>query len=237
MQMEILNTQDEATMTTVSYATKARAHLRDREHVENQLLMSRIQNVGFKFVEALQELPREQLMDMLTLQDEAFWTELRNQAQLQALINVTTPEKQAQEDRAEARELFLRSLEKSGGVHKSTAVIKILSTTVPTLIKKGVRGEILFIKWGAENLYPVFQFSTREKNSEGGMLVGIPELLSLMKHQTSAVRKCQFFTREVEIPGTEAKVSVIEALRRGATQEEMDHFRVLAENFGTSHTL
>lgn len=224
-------------MTNASYVSKARAHLKNREHIETQLLLARIQNVGSKFVEALHELPQEQLMEMLTLQDEAFWAELKNQAQLQTLINANTPEKQEQEDRAEARALFLKSLEKSGGVHKSTAVIKILSTTVPTLIKKGSRGEVIFIKWGAENLYPVFQFCTREKNSEGGMLAGIPELLSLMKHQTSAVRKCQFFTREVEIPETDNKVSIVEALRRGATPEEMAHFRILAENFGTNHTM
>lgn len=224
-------------MTNASYASKAPAQHKSAEHTEIQLLLARIHNVGTKFVEALQELPREQLMDMLTLQDEEFWAELRKRAQLMTLINARTPEKQEQEDRAEARELFLKSLEKSGGVHKSSAVIKILSTTVPTLIKKGNRGEVIFIKWGSENLYPVFQFCTREKNSEGGMLAGIPELLSLMKHQTSAVRKCQFFTREVEIPGTETKISIVEALRRGASPEEMDHFRILAENFGTNHTM
>ena len=224
-------------MTSLSYPPKARAHLKNREHTETQLLLARIQNVGTKFVEAFHELPQEQLMEMLTLQDEEFWAELKKQAQLQTLINARTPEKQAQEDRAEARALFLKSLEKSGGVHKSTAVIKILSTTVPTLIKKGNRGEVIFIKWGAENLYPVFQFCTREKNSEGGMLAGIPELLSLMKHQTSAVRKCQFFTREVEIPEAETSVSIVEALRRGATPEEFAHFRILAENFGTNHTM
>lgn len=224
-------------MINASYAPKARAQHKSAEHTENQLLLARIHNVGYKFVETLQELPREQLMNMLTLQDEEFWAELRKQVQLLTLINACTPEKQEQEDRAEARQLFLKSLEKSGGVHKSSAVIKILNTTVPTLIKKGNRGEVIFIKWGAENLYPVFQFCAREKNSEGGMLAGIPELLTLIKHQTSAVRKCQFFTREVEIPGTETKVSIVEALRRGATSEEMAYFKILAENFGTNHTM
>ncbi|WP_320734334.1 hypothetical protein [Enterobacter kobei] len=224
-------------MTNASYAPKARAHLKSHEHTENQLLLTRVHNVGSKFVEALQELPREKLMDLLTLQDEEFWAELRNQAQLQTLINAQTPEKQEQEDRAEARELFLKSLEKSGGVHKSSAVIKILATTVPTLIKKGNRGEVIFLKWGAENLYPVFQFCTCEENSENGMLAGVPELLFIMKHKVSAVRKCHFFTRKVDIPGTQTKVSIVEALRRGATPEEMAHFRILADNFGTNHTM
>ncbi|EGM1627963.1 hypothetical protein IRP16_004396 [Salmonella enterica] len=224
-------------MTNLTYPPKARAHFKSRGHTENQLLLARINNVGSKFVEALHNVPREQLMDMLTLQDEEFWAELKKQAQLQTLINANSPEKQEQEERAEARELFLKSLEKSGGVHKSSAVIKILSTTVPTLIKKGNRGEVIFIKWGVENLYPVFQFCTSEKNSEGGMLAGIPELLTLIKHQVSEVRKCHFFTRKVDIPGTETKVSIVESLRRGATQEEMAHFRILAENFGTSHTM
>ncbi len=224
-------------MATLRYAPKARAHSENRGHTESQLLLDRIRNVGTKFVGALQELPHDQLLEMLTLQDEEFWAELKKQAQLQMLINTMTPEKKAQEDIAEARELFLKSLEKSGGVHKSSAVIKILATTAPTLHKKGNRGEVIQIKWGAENLYPVFQFCTREKNSEGGMLAGIPELLSRLTHQLSAVRKCHFFTREVEIPGTDTKVSIVEALRRGATPEEMAHFRILADNFGTSHTM
>ncbi|HEM8158850.1 hypothetical protein [Enterobacter mori] len=224
-------------MTNASYAPKARAHLKSHEHTENQLLLARVHNVGSKFVEALQELPRERLMDLLTLQDEEFWAEIRNQAELQTLINAQTPEKQEQEERAEARALFLKSLEKSGGVHKSSAVIKILTTTVPTLIKKGNRGEVIFLKWGAENLYPVFQFCTSEENSENGMLAGVPELLSLLKHQASAVRKCHFFTRKIYIPGKEMKVSIVEALRRGATPEEMAHFRILADNFGTNHTM
>lgn len=224
-------------MTNASYAPKARAHLKSHEHTENQLLLARVHNVGSKFVEALQELPRERLMDLLTLQDEEFWAEIRNQAELQTLINAQTPEKQEQEERAEARALFLKSLEKSGGVHKSSAVIRILTTTVPTLIKKGNRGEVIFLKWGAENLYPVFQFCTSEENSENGMLAGVPELLSLIKHQASAVRKCHFFTRKVDIPGTKMKVSIVEALRRGATPEEMAHFRILADNFGTNHTM
>lgn len=166
-----------------------------------------------------------------------FVAELKNQAQLQTLINTITPEKQAQEDIAEARELFLKSLKKSGGVHKSTAVIEILATTAPTLHKKGNRGEVIQIKWGAENLYPVFQFCTREKNSENGMLAGVPELLSRLKHQLSAVRKCHFFTRDVEIPETDTKISIVEALRRGATPKEMEYFRILADNFGTNHTM
>ena len=47
------------------------------------------------------------------------------------------------------------------------------------------------------------------------MLAGIPELLSLIKHKVSAVRKCHFFTRKVDIPGTETHVSIVDALRRG----------------------
>lgn len=224
-------------MNNLHAQPKARAHLKSREHTESQLLMARIQNVGAKFVSALSELPQDKLIEMLTLQDEAFWSELKNQAQFHQLVNAVTPEKQAQEELAESRALFLRSLEKFGGVHKSTAVIKILATTPPTLHKKGNDGKVIQIRWGAENLYPAFQFFTREKNSEGGMLAGVPELLSLLKHKLSAIRKCHFFTREVEIPGTGTRTTVIEALRRGATPEEMAHFRILADNFGTNHTM
>ncbi|MFP2516991.1 hypothetical protein [Buttiauxella agrestis] len=73
----------------------------------NQLLLARIQNVGAKFVEALNELPHDQLIEMLTLEDEEFWGELKKQAQFHTLINTITPAKKAHEDLAEAREINL----------------------------------------------------------------------------------------------------------------------------------
>jgi hypothetical protein len=69
------------------------------------------------------------------------------------------------------------------------------------------------------------------------MLRGIPELLSLISHNVSSVRKCNFFTKRIEIPGHDEKTSALEILRRGATEEEMDHLRTRAKNFGTNHAL
>jgi hypothetical protein len=40
----------------------------NREHTEIQLLLTRIQNVGVKFVDVLNNLPDDKLMEMLTLQ-------------------------------------------------------------------------------------------------------------------------------------------------------------------------
>lgn len=224
-------------MTNVSYAPKARAHLKNREHTETQLLLARIQNVGAKFIEALYELPHDQLMEMLTLEDEAFWTELKNQAQLQQAINVRTHEKQEQEDFAEARMRFMDTLKKYGGVHKSTKVAEILGASVPTVHKYGRNGKIIELDWGKERLYPVFQFSVKEDTNENGMLKGIPELLSKITHNVSEIRKCNFFTRKNEMPVSGEMISAIDILRRGASSEEMAHLSRLAENFGTNHTM
>lgn len=224
-------------MTNLSYAPKARAHLKNREHAENQLLLARIQNVGTKFIEALHNLPQDQLMEMLTLKDEEFWTELKTQAQLQQAINVSTPEKQEQEDFVEARMRFMETLKKYGGVHKSTKVAEILGTSVPTVHKYGKNGKIIELDWGKERLYPVFQFCVKEDNNEVGMLKGVPELLSRITHNVSAVRVCNFFTRKNKMPVSGELISAIEILRRGANSEEMAHLSLLAENFGTNHTM
>ena len=73
--------------------------------------------------------------------------------------------------------------------------MKLLSVTTPTVIKYAKTNKLIVINWGAENLFPVFQFSTHEKNSEKGMLKGVPELLALITHKVSAVRKCNFYQK------------------------------------------
>ena len=132
---------------------------------------------------------------------------------------------------------FLKSLEKYGGVHKSTAVKNILGLSIPTVHKYSKQNKLIVLDWGAEKLYPVFQFSVDEKNSENGMLKGLPELLISINHKVSNVRKCNFFTRQVEMPGCGEKASALDILRRGATEEEMAYLHILAKNFGTQNAV
>jgi hypothetical protein len=224
-------------MSNLFTERKARAPRINREHNERALLQARMINVGTGFIESLRTLPEDKLISLLTLQDEDFWAEIQSQAQLQNLISGKTPEKIEQEEYAEARLVFLKTLEKTGGVHKSTTAAALLSVSVPTLHKYGNNGKVIQIEWGAEKLYPVFQFSTAEKLKEKGMLRGVPELLSLITHNVSEIRKCNFFTRRIEMPLTGEKVSAIDVLRRGPSEQEMEHLRILAENFGTNHTM
>ncbi|GAA5558235.1 hypothetical protein Asch01_02991 [Acinetobacter schindleri] len=203
----------------------------------SNLLQERLLNISKKFIKTINDLSDEDLQSILVLSDEELWSEVKSQALTQMVIERKTPEKEEQEEYAEARQAFLLSLEKYGGVHKSSTVGKLLSVTAPTVIKYGKQNKLIVLNWGAENLYPVFQFSTNEKNSEKGMLRGIPELLSLISHNVSAVRKCNFFTKRIEIPDHNEKISVLEILRRGATKEEMNYLRIRAENFGTNNAL
>lgn len=203
----------------------------------SNLLQERLLNISKKFIKTINDLSDEDLQSILVLSDEELWSEVKSQALTQMVIERKTPEKEEQEEYAEARQAFLLSLEKYGGVHKSSTVGKLLSVTAPTVIKYGKQNKLIVLNWGAENLYPVFQFSSNEKNSEKGMLRGIPELLSLISHNVSAVRKCNFFTKRIEIPDHNEKISVLEILRRGATKEEMNYLRIRAENFGTNNAL
>ncbi|QXR21104.1 hypothetical protein EGK58_016750 (plasmid) [Acinetobacter variabilis] len=203
----------------------------------SNLLQERLLNISKKFIKTINDLSDEDLQSILVLSDEELWSEVKSQALTQMVIERKTPEKEEQEEYAEARQAFLLSLEKYGGVHKSSTVGKLLSVTAPTVIKYGKQNKLIVLNWGAENLYPVFQFSTNEKNSEKGMLRGIPELLSLISHNVSAVRKCNFFMKRIEIPDHNEKISVLEILRRGATKEEMNYLRIRAENFGTNNAL
>ncbi|NCH98007.1 hypothetical protein [Cronobacter dublinensis] len=224
-------------MTTTSVHKNARAHRSASKYSETELLQARIHNVGNKFLSFINSLPEDRLAALLTLPDEEFWTEIKYAALSQRLIEASTAEKKEQEEYAEARLVFLKTLEKYGGVHKSTKVKELLGLSAPTIHKYGRQNKLIQLNWGAENLYPVFQFSTDPNNSENGMLKGVPELLSLLTHNVSDVRKCNFFTRKVDLPGNKERVTAIDVLRRGATSEEMESLRILAENFGTNHTL
>ncbi len=224
-------------MTTMNMTKPARAPRLNPEHVEKALIQSRIDNVGRKFVAALDAVDEKKLLSLLTLSDDEFWSEIKLMALTQSLINNVSEEKEEQEDYAEARIAFLKSLDKYGGVHKSTAVKKILGVSTPTVHKYGDNNKLIVLDWGMEKLYPVFQFSVDEKKSENGMLKGVPELLSCITHKVSNVRKCNFFTRKVEMPVSGEKISALDILRRGATEGEMAHLRILAANFGTQNAV
>lgn len=224
-------------MRTQNMTQPARAPRLNPEHAEKALIQSRINNVGKKFVAALDAVDETKLQSLLTLPDDEFWSEIKILALTQSLVNNSSQEKEEQEDYAEARLAFLKSLEKYGGVHKSTAVKNILGLSVPTVHKYSKQNKLIVLDWGAEKLYPVFQFSVDEKNSENGMLKGLPELLASITHQVSSVRKCNFFTRKVEMPGSGEKTSALDILRRGATEEEMAHLHILAKNFGTQNAV
>ena len=201
------------------------------------LIQERLLNISKKFIKTINVLSDEDLQSMLVLPDEELWLEVKSQALTQMIIETKTPEKEEQEEYAEARQAFLLSLEKYGGVHKSSTVGKLLSVTAPTVIKYAKTNKLIVINWGAENLFPVFQFSTHEKNSEKGMLKGVPELLALITHKVSAVRKCNFFTKKIEIPDESEKTSILDVLQRGSSEEQMEYFRLLAKNFGTNNLM
>jgi hypothetical protein len=205
-----------------------------QESRASSLIQTRLQNISKKFMGTMHSLSEDKLQSLLVLPDEELWSEVKYQALTQMIIESKTPEKTEQEEYAEARQDFLRDLEKYGGVHKSSTVMKLLSLTTPTIISYGKKNKLIVLNWGVENLFPVFQFSNDKKLSERGMLKGVPELLSNITHDVSAVRKCNFFTRKIEIPGATEKTSALEILRRGATKEEMKYLCVLADNFGTN---
>lgn len=224
-------------MTTTTTGKKARAHQLTAEHSGFDLLRYRIQNIGNKYVSYVDDVPEEKLISLLTVSDEEFWSEFKYLALTRRLINAETPEKKEQEDFIEARLVFLKTLEEYGGVHKSATVASLTGTSVVTVHKHGNQGKLIQLDWGAERLYPVFQFSVDEERSDKGMLKGVKEILEHITHNVSDVRKCNFFTRRIEMPLSENKESAIDILRRGPTKSEMEHLLILADNFGTNHTM
>lgn len=204
---------------------------------EDQILMARMENLIRQKLSDLGQLPAEKKKKLAALPDDELWFQLYREASVQAAINEPTAEKLEQEEYAENRQAFIKSLNVYGGVHKSSVVTDILQLSTPTVHKKGDKGELIVLEWGNDKLYPVFQFSVDEESSDKGMLRGVPELLACFCNYLSAVRKCNFFTRKIELPITGEKTSVLTVLRRGATDSEMKHFRILAENFGTQNTI
>ncbi|MFJ3358460.1 hypothetical protein [Serratia liquefaciens] len=136
------------------------------------MIRLRIDNVGKKYVAAFDAADEKTLRSLLTLSDDEFWSEIKIMALTPSLINNIGEEKEEQEEYTEARMAFLKNLEKYGEGHNSTAAENILVVSVPTVQKYSKHNKLIVLDWGAEKLYPVFQFSVAEKNSENGMLNG-----------------------------------------------------------------
>lgn len=210
-----------------------------RQHVrtEDQILIARMENLLRQKIDELEPLSADRKKNLAALPDDELWIQVYREAAVQKAINTPTAQKTEQEEYAENRVLFIKELNHYGGVHKSSVVTDILQLTTPTVHKKGEKGELIVLEWGNDKLYPAFQFSVDEKRSEKGMLKGLPMLLSHLTHPLSAVRKCNFFTRQTELPGTGETISALAVLQRGATEDEMQHFITLADNFGTQNAI
>ncbi|HHZ8355211.1 TPA: hypothetical protein ACWMJN_003862 [Morganella morganii] len=213
--------------------TVSRRHVR----TEDQILIARMENLLRQKIDDLEPLSADRKKNLVALPDDELWIQVYREAAVQKAINTPTPQKTEQEEYAENRMLFIRELNRYGGVHKSSVVTGILQLTTPTVHKKGEKGELIVLEWGNDKLYPAFQFSVDEKLSEKGMLKGVPLLLSHLTHPLSPVRKCNFFTRLTDLPGSGERISALAVLQRGATGDEMQHLITLADNFGTQNAM
>ncbi len=200
----------------------------------SELLRARIANLAEHFIDVLRKKDAENINVLLTLPDDQFWSEIKGRANQIEIVEMNTPEKKEHKEFVDNRNAFLAHLGKYGGVYKSSMVAEILGVSRPTVNKYGEQGKIIVLNWGSENLYPVFQFSIDENNSNRGLLQGLPEILSSLRN-ISNVRKCNFFTRKID---TLDKVlnkptTALEILHKGASVEEIRQLVRLAGIFGS----
>ena len=136
-----------------------------------------------------------------------------------------TNDKKRLNNRVRSKIKFFENIKNNGGLFNSAEVAKILGVSKVTVKKKKDTNKLLALNLDGEFVYPVFQFSSDEKNSEKGVLKGMLEILSSIA-TFSEVMKYGFFVQKRK------SYTVFEMLKSGINDDDLKSVIRISKTFG-----
>ncbi|KJG14613.1 hypothetical protein UB37_20515, partial [Photobacterium iliopiscarium] len=139
-------------------------------------------------------------------------------------------------NRSISRARFFDNIRDNGGLFTSLEVSKLLGVSKVTVKKKKDQYKLLSLNLNGEFVYPAFQFSTNDENSNKGVLIGIEEILPFLNN-FSDVMKYGFFVQKRNVfdrvlpDGTD--YTIVSLLKKGINKKELAVIIRLAKTFGS----
>lgn len=208
--------------------------IRNDDNTYTNVVVTRFENLMKELVINLGQEVNPEAMKQLVLSDNQFILDIFSKSLSKKAISEPTPEKKRLERRILSRAKFFDNVRDNGGVFTSAEVAKLLGVTKVTVKKKKDTNKLLALNFDGEFVYPVFQFSLDNKNSQKGVLRGVSEIMSSIA-RFSDVMKYGFFVQERNLLNshTSEEYTIVEILKKGVSDEELNSIIRLSKTFGT----
>ena len=119
---------------------------------------------------------------------------------------------------------FVSRLQQLGGTVKAGEIASLLETTRQTINNRLKQGKLLAVRFGTDNLFPVFQLDGTK------MVDGFEDILALLGDSMSPVTKVSFFTGMYYFENPE--LNVIDAMKSPNAEQYMHEIKHQAALFG-----
>jgi hypothetical protein len=218
---------------------QAQCVIKKSEIVEdNDLLRNiaakRFENIAKNFAEQIRSNKNPDLKNKLALSDDLFLMDIIVKTISDNSISELTADKKRLNNRVRSKIKFFENIKNNGGLFNSAEVAKLLGVSKVTIKKKKDNNKLLALNLDGEFVYPVFQFSSDENNSEKGVLKGMVEILSSIA-TFSDVMKYGFFVQKRNVLNRYLpnEYTVVEMLRAGISDDDLKSVLRISKTFGT----
>ena len=211
-----------------------------QKYPDNQTAALRLKNFAEELAEDMSAGITPVSQESMGLTDSLFAIEAIVQSLHHRALKAMTPEKKKLLRRQVSKAMFLSTVEQDGGMYTSAETAKLLGFSKVTIKAKKDAYKLLALKIDGEFCYPVFQFTGDAKNSEDGVLKGLPKLLAQLQGVSDRMQY-SFFMEERNTPLNGLKpagrsYTIAELLKENPDAGLMAEIYRLARLFGKQDT-
>ncbi|MCD9550759.1 hypothetical protein GLP21_19275 [Photobacterium carnosum] len=211
---------------------------RNKKPISNDadIIVERLENIVKELADQIRSNFNSDMKMELALPDNHFFLNVATQVMSEKAISDMTKEKKRLINRSISRARFFDNIRDNGGLFTSLEVSKLLGVSKVTVKKKKDQYKLLSLNLNGEFVYPAFQFSTNDENSNKGVLIGIEEILPFLNN-FSDVMKYGFFVQKRNVfdrvlpDGTD--YTIVSLLKKGINKKELAVIIRLAKTFGS----
>lgn len=210
----------------------------NKKNISNDadIMANRLENIAKELADQIRSSFNSDMKMELALPDNQFFLNVATQVMSEKAITDMTKEKKRLINRSISRARFFDNIRDNGGLFTSLEVSKLLGVSKVTVKKKKDQNKLLSLNLNGEFVYPAFQFSTDNENSNKGVLIGMEETLPFLNH-FSDVMQYGFFVEKRKIfdrvlPNSE-NYTIVNLLKKGINKKELDIIIRLAKTFGS----
>ncbi|QUJ70222.1 hypothetical protein KDD30_19040 (plasmid) [Photobacterium sp. GJ3] len=229
-----------AVVTSESHSQKLKALTEISKLELIEVMAQRMQNALDRVITAMKTGAVDIEINTLSHSDRLFMLEVLEYESIASVLGQLTKEEKVLLRRLKSKRMFAQQVKNDGGVLTAKQAQELLSVTRQTMKSWREEGRLLALSMDNKFVYPTFQFTATDQNSDRGIVKGVGQLLKILKEkQLSDRMEYSFFlsVRNEPIQGIcdgQQPYTIAQLLKVGVPNEALTELERLAKLYGTA---